>query len=141
MDYQQYLDAYFVQPQPTPRFAFESLNAITLFFEAFAEAVAFYREVLGEPAYSEGAYTRGWRIGSGWLTLLKGRKGNPANVEVAIFMQSPAEADRLWQAMVAAGAQPGVVTDTLMYEPVHLCPVTDPLGTQLLIIARREMDT
>jgi hypothetical protein len=100
----------------------------------YAEAVAYYQQVLGPPAYLEGEGTRGWKIGDTWLTLLQGKTGDPQNVEVLIVMQTPAEAERLHAAFVAAGGVGDAPTDQLMYEPVRFCPVRDPFGTHILII-------
>ena len=94
MDYDTYRRQFFANPQPQPRFAFAGLHGLTLYFADYAEAVAYYQRVLGQPAYVEGEGTRGWQIGSTWLTLLKGAAGNPQNVEVMIVMQTPAEAER-----------------------------------------------
>jgi len=38
-------------------------------------------------------------------------------------------------AFIAAGAAGPHPSDQLMYVPVRVCPVTDPFGTELLIIA------
>ena len=110
----------------------------TLYFSDYPAAVEFYSEVLGEPAYAEGGGTRGWRLGATWLTLLAGGEGAPRNVEVPIVTSTPAEAERLQAAFVDAGATGSHPEDQLMYEPVRVCPVTDPFGTQLLIYARLE---
>ena len=69
MNYQEYRHAFFVDPQPKPRFEFSGAFGITLFYQEYEEAVAYYTQVLGPPAYVEGASTRGWPIGDGWLTL------------------------------------------------------------------------
>ena len=50
-------------------------------------------------------------------------------------MQSPAEADRLHAAFIAAGATGPAPSDQLMYEPVRFCPVIDPFGTEILVYA------
>ena len=134
-DYQQY---FLRDPQSEPLYGFESMNAVTLFFEDFFPAINYYTAVLGEPHYKEGEYTYGWRISSAWLTILKGSAGNPRNVEIAFMMQNAAEADRLQQAFIAAGGVGQPPQDTLMYDPVHLCPVTDPFGVEIMVFARSE---
>ncbi|MBD3257149.1 hypothetical protein GF377_01855 [candidate division GN15 bacterium] len=136
MDYQSYRRAYFVEPSPNPRYKFSGTFAVTLYFEDYTAAVEYYTQVFGPPAYVEGASTRGWPIGEGWLTLLEGKDGNPRNVEVAFWMPSADEAERLQRAFIKAGGEGVVPTDELMYEPVRFCPVTDPFGTELLVVAR-----
>jgi hypothetical protein len=135
MNYEEYRNAYFVVPTPQPRYHFGGSFGVTLYFEDFDAAVEYYRQVLGPPAYVEGAGTRGWPIGSGWLTLLRGGAGNPRNVEVTFRMETPAEAERLQRAFIEAGGEGPTPTDQLMYEPIRSCPVRDPFGTELLIIA------
>jgi hypothetical protein len=103
MDYDDYRERFFASPQPEMRFAFVGLHGLTLYFANYREAVAYYQDVLGPPAYAEGDDTRGWRIGDTWLTLLQGKSGTPQNVEAMIVMQTPAEAERLQAAFVEAG--------------------------------------
>jgi hypothetical protein len=136
MDYQAYREQYFVEPAPESRFGFAGLYGATLFFEAYEQATGYYTQVLGPPAYVEGNDTKGWRIGDTWLTLLRGRSGSPENVEIAIVMRSPEEAERLQAAFDAAGGVAHPPTDALMYEPIRSCPVTDPFGTQIMIYSR-----
>lgn len=135
MDYDAYRQQFFTNPQPQARFAFVGLHGLTLYFANYAQAVAYYQQVLGPPAYVEGGNTRGWRIGDTWLTLLQGSSGTPQNVEVMIVMQTPAEAERLHAAFVEAGGVGDAPSDQLMYEPVRACSVRDPFGTNILIIA------
>ncbi len=135
MDFDSYRESYFVHPQPVQRFAFRGLNGVTLFFEQYQAAIGYYQAVLGPPNYIEGEDTRGWLVGGTWLTLLRGSSGAPRNVEVLFVMESPAEAERLQAVFVAAGGRGGAPSDQLMYEPVRHCPVSDPFGTEILIIA------
>lgn len=135
MDFNTYRHAYFSDPPPEPRFDLRGVLGITLYFSDFAAALDFYTSVLGEPAYVEGAGTRGWQLGDTWLTLLAGGDGAPRNVEVPIVASSPAEAERLQAAFIGAGATGPHPSDQLMYVPVRVCPVTDPFGTELLIFA------
>jgi hypothetical protein len=135
MNYQEYRAAYFADPMPEPRYRFSGSFGVTLFFEEFDSAVGYYRQVLGPPGYVEGAGTRGWAIGSGWLTLLQGKSGNPRNVEVTLQVETPEEAERLQRAFIETGGQGPAPSDQLMYEPVRSCPVRDPFGTELLIIS------
>lgn len=138
LDFEAYRRAYFVDPAPEPRFAFRGVNGATLYFAEYDRAVAFYSGVLGPPGYVEGGGTRSWRIGDTWLTLLAGGDGYPRNTEVPIVMASPAEAERLHAAFLAAGASGDAPSDQLMGEPIRYCPVTDPFGTEVLIYARLE---
>lgn len=138
MDYSTYRHAYFTTPPPAQQFELGGILGATLYFSDFAAAVDFYAAVLGKPAYVEGAKTRGWRVGPTWLTLLAGGDGAPSNVEIPIVASSPAEAERLQAAFLAAGATGEHPSDQLMYRPVRVCPVTDPFGTSLLIFAELE---
>jgi hypothetical protein len=135
MDYEAYQNSYFMKPAPEPRFRFTGTFGVTLFYETYREAVAFYTQVLGPPAYVEGKDTRGWPVGSGWLTLLQGRQGNPQNVEITFELATVAEAEALQAAFVAAGAKGVPPSNQLMYRPIRSCPATDPIGVELMIIA------
>lgn len=134
MDFDRYHKAYFVHPPPEPRFRFRGSFGATLYFQDFGAALAFYERVLGPPSYVEGEGTRGWRIGSGWLTLLAGRSGNPRNVEITLELETAAEAEALQRAFLAAGAQGRAPSDALMYRPVRACPVVDPFGLEIMIV-------
>ncbi|MDH3606748.1 MAG: VOC family protein [Acidimicrobiia bacterium] len=133
MDYAEYRQKYFVNPPPEPRFRFAGLHGLALFYEDYEQAIDFYTSVLGPPAYVEGEGTKSWPIGDTWLTLLHGKDGNPTGVEVPFVTATPAEADRLQQAFIAAGGTGSEPIDTLMGEPIRYCPVTDPLGVELLV--------
>jgi hypothetical protein len=135
MNYQEYRKTYFTDPMPKPRYRFSGAFGVTLYFEDYDPAVAYYRQVLGPPAYAEGEGTRGWPIGPGWLTLLRARSGNPRNVEVTLQVESPEEAERLQRAFIEAGGEGATPSDELMYVPVRFCPVRDPFGTEILIIS------
>lgn len=136
MDYESYRKQNFVDPQPEARFAFAGLLGATLYYQDYPAALAFYTEVLGPPAYIEGEYTHGWQVGDTWLTLFPAKNGNPTNVEVGFYVQTPEEVDRLYQAFVSAGAQGEPPIDTLMYEPVRMCVLTDPFGVSLAVVSR-----
>jgi len=135
INYDEYRHTHFAEPPPAPRFRFRGTFEVALFFEAFDEAVAYYRHVLGPPAYVEGTGTRGWPIGSGWLTLLRGRAGAPTNVEIVLHVESADEAEALQRAFIDAGGEGQPPRDALMYTPIRSCPVRDPFGTPLLIVA------
>lgn len=95
MDYEAYRKAYFADPMPQTRFGFSGTFGVTLYIEDFDSALSYYQQVLGPPAYVEGPGTRGWQIGSGWLTLLQGKSGNPHNVEITLQVETPQEAGKL----------------------------------------------
>lgn len=136
LNYEDYRKAYFSDPIPEARYRFSGSFGVTLYFEDFDEATRYYQQVLGPPAYVEGEGTKGWQIGSGWLTLLKAKSGAPRNVEVTFQMETPQEAERLQRVFIEAGGQGPAPSDQLMYWPVRYCPVRDPFGTELLIISR-----
>jgi catechol 2,3-dioxygenase-like lactoylglutathione lyase family enzyme len=133
VDYETYKKKYFIHPAPEPRFRFSGAFGATLFYQDYQEALAFYKKVLGPPAYIEGENTHGWPIGSTWLTLFPSKKGNPENVEAPFFVETPEEVDRLYEAFIAAGAQGEPPVDTLMYRPVRTALLKDPFGVALLI--------
>ena len=135
MDYESYRKAYFVDPQPVPKFNFDGLHGAALYFTEYEKAIAYYTEVLGPPAYVEGEFTHGWRLGSIWLTLFPAKTGNPQNAELILQMATPAEADRLQAAFIAAGGSGEPPSDQLMFEPLRFCGVIDPFGTQLTIVS------
>jgi hypothetical protein len=134
MDYKAYRDAYFTDPPPEPQFNFKGSFGATLYFEDFTGASAFYERVLGPPSYVEGEGTKGWQIGSGWLTLLRGRQGNPQNVEITLELETAVEAEALQRSFIAAGARGPAPSDQLMYRPGRSCPVTDPFGMEIMIV-------
>ena len=133
MDYETYRKKYFTDPMPQPRFGFAGLHGLTLFFVDYAPALDFYTRVLGPASYVEGEYTHGWQIGDTWLTLLKGRAGNPHNVEVMLVMQTRSDVEQLHAAFIAAGGVGEDPADQLMYTPVYSCSVQDPFGTNIMI--------
>jgi len=134
MDYDSYRKAYFVDPPPETRFHVRDSFEVTLYFEDFEKAVAFYEGILGPPSYVEGNDTRGWSIGKGWLTFLRGIRGNPRNVEITLELETAEEAEALQKAFIDAGAKGQSPSDQLMYRPVRSCPVVDPFGVEIMII-------
>jgi len=140
MDYDAYRTAYFADPPPKARYRFSGSFGVTLFIEDFAAAIAHYERVLGPPAYVQGEGTRGWRIGDGWLTLLKGSEGGPSNVEFTLELETAEEAEKLQKAFIEAGGEGPAPSDQLMYEPIRSCPVVDPFGTEIMIIGPLERD-
>ncbi len=136
MDYQTYQKSYFIDPAPEQRYNFTGDFGITLFYQDYGAAIAYYERVLGPPAYIEGQGTRGWQIGQGWLTLLQGKSGNPSNIEISFVVATPSDAEKLQDDFIDAGGSGPTPSDELMYEPIRYCAVTDPFGVNLLIISR-----
>lgn len=136
MDYESYKRAYFVDPQPKPKFNFLGLHGLALFFDNYEAAVAYYKSVLGPPSYIEGGNTQGWLLGNIWLTLFPSNAGNPQNMEIHFLMDTPLEAERLQRAFIDAGGNGEAPSDQMMYEPIRYCPVQDPFGTRILITSR-----
>lgn len=136
MDISEYRARYFVVPAPVPLYAFEGIGGVTLYFAHYDEAVGFYAQVLGPPAYVEGPRTNGWRIVMTWRTLFSADYENSTNVELQLAVGTPAEADWLYAAFVAAGGRGEGSCDTLTYDPIRLCSVQDPFGTKLIITAQ-----
>jgi hypothetical protein len=136
MEYPTYRNQYFAQPFPIQRYQFCGSFGVTLYFETYQKAVAYYSDVLGSPAYIEGSGTHGWQIGKGWLTLLKGKNGNPQNVEITFEVSTIQQAEKLQQAFIDSGGNGSPPTNEIMYTPVRFCPVVDPFGTQILIISQ-----
>ena len=138
MDHEEYQQNYFIQPPPRSHYRFSGRFYSTLYYEDYEAAVAFYSQVLGIPAYQEGEGTRGWQIGSGWLTLLRGRSGNPKNMELMIEVESVEEAENLHGSLLRAGASGAAPVDQVMYGPVRYCQATDPFGVELVIFCQRQ---
>jgi catechol 2,3-dioxygenase-like lactoylglutathione lyase family enzyme len=58
------------------RFNIIDLNYVSLYYEDFQGAIAFYEKVFGPPEnVDEGGKIYGWRMGSTWLTLFPGKVG------------------------------------------------------------------
>ena len=140
MDYESYRKAYYVDPPPPAKFAFDGLHGVALYFSDYEKVIVYYTEVLGPPAYVEGEFTYGWRLGPIWLTIFPAKEGNPQNAEIIIQMTTPAEADRLQRAFIAAGGKGEPPSDELMYEPLRFCSVVDPFGTQIVIVSPLQLD-
>ena len=135
MDYEEYRQRNYTDPPPPQKFKFSGIQGATLFYQEYAQALAFFRQVFGEPAYVEGEFTHGWQLGRSWLTVFPAKEGSPTNLEVPIFLQTPEAVDKLYTAFIAAGAQGEPPVDTLMYTPVHMAVVTDPFGVQFTLVA------
>ena len=126
-----------MQENPKP-FKIIDLNFISLYLLDLAEAVAFYTGIFGPPdeIYAEDPHY-GWKLGATWLTLFESKIGtapesNPHNTEFAIQVAEPGEVDRLYEALVAAGAKPcNTPEDTEMYVPMRFSCVDDPFGVRI----------
>jgi catechol 2,3-dioxygenase-like lactoylglutathione lyase family enzyme len=104
----------------------------------FAAAVRFYTAVFGEPEVGEETLA-GWKLGDTWLTLFpKGgteEGANPRNAEFAVEVAEPADVNRLYEALRAAGAAEGwAPRDAEMYVPMRFAYVDDPFGIRIDII-------
>ncbi len=93
MDFNTYRHAYFADPPPEQRFDLSGILGITLYFSGYRDAVDFYTTVLGEPAYVEGAGTRGWHLGDSWLTLLAGGDGAPPGITPGMSVRAKLDID------------------------------------------------
>ncbi|MEN8242022.1 MAG: VOC family protein [Chloroflexota bacterium] len=136
MDYETYRKNFFTDPLPEQRFAFAGLFGATLYYQDYPAALAFYTEVLGPPAYIEGEHTHSWTVGSTWLTLFPSKGGDPTNLEVGFYVETPEEVDRLTNAFITAGAKGEPPIDTMMHVPVRMSVLTDPFGVNIAVIAR-----
>lgn len=140
MDYETYKKNYVVDPQPEPRFKFAGAWGATLYYQDYQKALDFYGEVLGPPGYIEGENTHSWAIGKDtWLTLFPSKKGNPTNVEIPFFVETPEEVDRMYEAFIKAGGSGDPPVDTLMFSPVRACFIKDPFGIEVMIACRLEI--
>jgi hypothetical protein len=138
MTYKDYQKSYFKDPQPQPKYQLKSSFYLSLFYKDYEAAIAYYSVVLGPPAYEEGEDTKGWPIGSGWLTLFPDTESNPKNVEVMLQTTSPAEAESLQRALIEAGGKGEKPTNQFMYTPIRYCPVIDPFGVSILVFSELE---
>jgi hypothetical protein len=136
MDYEAYRKSFFTDPPPVSPFKITGLFGVTLLFADYERALAFYSQVLGPPAYVEGESTRGWKIGGVWLTMLSTDEGSPQNMDIQFGVGTLEEAERLNKAFIEAGATGEEPADVLMYEPVRIYPLSDPFGTDILIVVR-----
>ncbi|MEJ2759557.1 MAG: hypothetical protein P8046_13835 [Anaerolineales bacterium] len=134
MDFEEYRARYFTDPSPKPKYPFIGVCGATLFYQEYPAALAFFRQVFGEPAYVEGDFTHGWRIGESWLTVFPAKEGSPANLEVPVYLQTAEAVDALYAAFIAAGAMGDPPQNTLMYVPVYMTVVTDPFGVLFTLV-------
>jgi catechol 2,3-dioxygenase-like lactoylglutathione lyase family enzyme len=124
------------------RYQVVGLHYMSLYMYDLDAAIAFYSAVFGPPeSVDPEGLNYGWRMGSTWLTLLPSSIGNApesnvTNAEFAIQVASPEEVDRLYQELVAAGAQEFMApAATRMYEPMRFACVEDPFGVRIDVYA------
>ena len=122
-------------------FEIVGLGYITIYPLDLRDAISYYTQVFGPPDRDDPLDdVWGWRLGTTWLTLAPNADGTapgarPANVEFAIEVTSPAEVDRLFDALVTAGASVGrEPTDTVMYRPMRYAYVEDPFGVRIDVL-------
>ncbi len=118
-----------------------SLGYVSLYYEDYEQATAFYSTALGGPTMtSPDGNIRGWRCGTTWLTLFPSRIGtrpgkNPANAEFALSVAQPEDVDALHRAFVDAGARTVMEPqDTWMYEAMRFACVDDPFGARIDVL-------
>ena len=138
MNYEEYKAAYFTDPQPEPRFTFRGLVGVSISVKDYDNAIAYYTNVLGAPAYVEDQEVRGWQLGNSWLSLFPSTQDDARNSDVSIELEleSVAQAEELQQAMVEAGGTGTEPVDTFLYYPIRMCAVKDPFGLQWVVYSR-----
>lgn len=136
MDYEEYRRRYFADPPPPERFEAQGILGATLYYQDYQGALAFLRQVFGDPVYVEGENTHGWRIGRSWLSVFPAKEGAPINIEIPLYLQRAADVDQLYAAFIEAGASGDEPQNTLIYEPVRMAIVTDPFGATWDLVAR-----
>jgi hypothetical protein len=57
-------------------------------------------------------------------------------VELTFELETAEEAEAMQRAFIQAGASGTEPSDQLMYVPVRVCPVVDPLGVNVMIFAK-----
>lgn len=127
---------------PVDRARAKGMAYVSIYPQDYQAAVAFYRDVLGEPDQTEATHPEdgvlsAWRIGGTYLTIFPHegapRPGHPAaNVEFAIMLDAPEAVDAWHAAFLAAGAtEVTAPVDTRMYEPMRFACVDDPFGVRI----------
>ncbi len=118
-------------------FKIVALRYPSFYLQEFERAVAFYTQVFGEPQTNEESI-KGWFLGDTWLTLFPAvgmaavPGENPRNAEFAVQVEVPEQVDRLYAALLEAGAKACMAPeDTEMYVPMRFCCVDDPFGIRV----------
>jgi len=112
----------------------------SFYIKEYDKAVAFYTAVFGPPQ-SDKERIKGWQLGNTWLTLFPSEDAgafpasNPRNAEFAVQVAAPEQVDKLYEALIAAGATAGwQPEDTEMYEKMRFAYVDDPVGIRIDVI-------
>jgi catechol 2,3-dioxygenase-like lactoylglutathione lyase family enzyme len=134
MDFEEYKRKFFVSPAPDQQFQIVGLKGAAIYVSDYAKALDFYTKLFGSPQYSEGDSTRGWKIGASWLSLFPSEKDDPRNVEITLALETKSEVDRLYKAFISLGAKGEPPEETLMYSPVYLAFVVDPIGLAWILV-------
>lgn len=123
-----------------PKYNFQSdivsLNYVSIYIKDLQPAIDFYSQFFGPPLNDE-AEIYSWQMGSTWLTLFPSKHGtrvdsNPCNTEFAIQVKSPDVVDRLYEALIQAGAKKcHAPEDTTMYESMRFACIDDPFGMRI----------
>ncbi len=118
------------------RFEIVGLDYVSMYVQDYEAALAWYTRLFGEPVGTMDRI-RGWKLGSTYLTLLDASRGthpgsNPRNAEYGIRVASPGAVDRLYDALLDAGATSCMAPeDGEMYEPMRFAAVDDPFGMRI----------
>ena len=94
------------------QFTVVGLGYVSLYVMDPDAAVRFYSRVFGEPGYvGPDPPTYGWRMGATWLTVFSAQDGphpgaDPRGTEFAVQVSAPQQVDRLYAALIEAGARP-----------------------------------
>jgi len=122
----------------SPHFDIIGLNYVTIYVKDLEAAIVFYSQVLGPPDVIEDQHAiHGWKMGTTWLTLFPSKIGthkdsNPRNAEFAIQLGQPEEVDRLYAALIEAGAKECMAPhDGEMYDTMRFGCVDDPFGMRI----------
>jgi hypothetical protein len=140
LDVAEYKKKFFTNPHPERRFAFRGIQGASIHYRDHSAALEFLQRVFGPPAYIEGEFTHGWKLGETWLSVFPSEVGNASNMEIPVYMESADDVDKLYQAFIEAGAAGEPPENTLMYESVRIAFVQDPFGVAWMLVAKTAKD-
>jgi hypothetical protein len=140
MNFDEYKRAFYADPQPKSRYSFRGIHGASVHYQDYAAALLFLENIFGPPAYKEGEFTHGWKMGDTWLTAFPSKKGSAANMEIPIYLNNAADVDKLYQAFIESGSNGEAPADTLMYVPVRIAFVTDPFGVAWMLVCEQTSD-
>ncbi len=140
MNFDEYRQKFYKRQPSEQDWAIEGQRGFSIHVSDYAEALAFYTQVLGNPHYIEGQDIHGWRLGDSWFTLFQSQSGGPTRSEISLHLQSNVEVDRLTRAFVEAGASGEPPAETLMYAPVYVAFLTDPFGLSWSLVHTLPID-